>query len=509
MFKLEHRVPKQGIRRRVKRVGSSESENTDGNGRTRGIENRFRKRVVSTEAKTDASRILKEGGISHLEAKQVPVSSLKHHPLNARVGDVGMIVESLEVNGQFRAIGVQKSTGYVVYGNHTSYAFEQLKREYSNMGDGAIRQRLMKLGTPIDTVKTILKDKWQTIWVHELDIDDETSKRILLADNRANDLADYDWEAQTKILESMASLAGTGYLDAELKALQDIAVVALDSSDDELELPGAIDDSADDYTLDADEELPELAGEVNTLNTDVVFLPTGNLWDIPEIKLDMIPVMPNVAYTSWNSPVVSIPQDTGSNYFMYIYSTYSTRGMPWDRSILAFYVHDERFENWWDNPAHYVQKYLDLGLWAMVQHDYSRLDDMPLSQVLWNIYRAAWLARFAQEAGLQVIPNLMMFHNSKGELYDWSIASIPKGAPTVSIELQNNAGSTKQGEREFYRRLREVHSILQFDTLVNYAGNKGQRLVDESRVPCRVIHVDNRSKVKEVWRRNAGPIETQ
>ncbi|WP_139806694.1 hypothetical protein [Deinococcus hopiensis] len=49
----------------------------------------------------------------------VPVSDLKPHPRNPNVGNVDVIAESIKVNGFYGALVVQKSTGYILKGNHT------------------------------------------------------------------------------------------------------------------------------------------------------------------------------------------------------------------------------------------------------------------------------------------------------------------------------------------------------------------------------------------------------
>lgn len=112
-----------------------------------------------------------------------PIGKLTPHPSNPRQGDVGAIHESIEANGFYGAIIFQKSTGYVIGGNHRLIAAQQAGAE---------------------KVPAI-----------EVDCDDETALRILLADNRTNDLASYDSESLADILRELAetgdAITGTGY----------------------------------------------------------------------------------------------------------------------------------------------------------------------------------------------------------------------------------------------------------------------------------------------------------
>lgn len=100
-----------------------------------------------------------------------PINQFRTHPRNVRQGDVGAICESLEKNGQYRPIVVQTSTGHILAGNHTFLAAKSLG--------------------------------WKEIAATFIDCDDESALRILLVDNRANDLAMYDDRALAEVLKEL------------------------------------------------------------------------------------------------------------------------------------------------------------------------------------------------------------------------------------------------------------------------------------------------------------------
>lgn len=108
--------------------------------------------------------------ISHLA---VSISDLSTHPRNIRHGDIGAICTSLAAHGQYRPIVVQRSTGYILAGNHTYQAARSLG--------------------------------WSEIAVTHVECDDEQALRILLVDNRANDLATYDDSALSDLLKELAA----------------------------------------------------------------------------------------------------------------------------------------------------------------------------------------------------------------------------------------------------------------------------------------------------------------
>ncbi len=51
-------------------------------------------------------------------AEAVPIDQMREHPANPNEGDVGAIDEALAVHGFYGAVGIQQSTGYLLWGNH-------------------------------------------------------------------------------------------------------------------------------------------------------------------------------------------------------------------------------------------------------------------------------------------------------------------------------------------------------------------------------------------------------
>jgi ParB-like chromosome segregation protein Spo0J len=140
--------------------------------------------------------------ITHdLTIEYVPMEKLDTYPGNPRLGDVDAIADSMDENGIFDAIVVQRSTGYVLDGNHRYLAMQQMGEERA----------------PVIFV----------------DVDDERAKRIVLVANKTNDDSTYDEGALASLLQSLPDLDGTGYTDDELSDLLDHIADPLDL--DELE----------------------------------------------------------------------------------------------------------------------------------------------------------------------------------------------------------------------------------------------------------------------------------
>lgn len=120
---------------------------------------------------------------------------LNHFHENARIGDVDAIAESIQKNGLYKPVVVNRGTltgrpNEVLAGNHTVKAVRQLD--------------------------------WHTIPVVWVDVDDDAAKRIVLADNKTNDLARYDDSALLKLLQSLdADLEGTGFTETDIVDLME------------------------------------------------------------------------------------------------------------------------------------------------------------------------------------------------------------------------------------------------------------------------------------------------
>ncbi len=107
------------------------------------------------------------------------IASLVPWKPNPRRGKVSAIAESLKTNGQYKPVIVQASTRKILAGNHV--------------------------------VKAALRLGWTTVQCAIVDVDDETAKRIVLADNRTSELGSFDETDLAAMLKSLDDLTGTGY----------------------------------------------------------------------------------------------------------------------------------------------------------------------------------------------------------------------------------------------------------------------------------------------------------
>lgn len=149
------------------------------------------------------------------ETARVPLVELHEHPRNARQHDLAVISRSLDGIGQYRPIVVNRGT-------KTGRPNEILA------GHG--------------TVKAATALGWTGIDVAFVDVDDVTATNILLVDNRASDLAEYDDRLLVELLASLDDIALTGYSESDyddlVRSLGDIEEGALDAGDADVDENG-------------------------------------------------------------------------------------------------------------------------------------------------------------------------------------------------------------------------------------------------------------------------------
>lgn len=137
---------------------------------------------------TDLAVPLTGSGFAEIRA----VDELTLYYRNPKIGNVDAIAESLTTNLQYKPIVVNRGTmtgrrDEVLAGNHTLLAARKLS--------------------------------WPAIQTWSIDVDEQTAARINAVDNRAADLGSYDEAVLIAQLQSVDSLEGTGYSEADLLKL--------------------------------------------------------------------------------------------------------------------------------------------------------------------------------------------------------------------------------------------------------------------------------------------------
>lgn len=425
----------------------------------------------------------------------VDIDAIKPYRKNPRVGNLDAIRESVRENGQFRPVVVQKSTGEILGGNHT---WKAMKAEgYKNIS---------------------------AVYV---DVDDLAAARIVLADNRTNDLATYNTEVLTEILAGLPTPVGTGYDDDSVRALmagiQDRDAdliqtvvrpplqVEFDASDDKApwDLDSNIqqqqerhdarfgDEGNQGIVPQGDIESLRIAESIASLQIQFEqfqdkLWPSSNYWGVPDLRSDMlVSELPDPLKT-WGG--VDATPDDGVSTYLWNAGLAATKGMPWDRVITTFFTYDTKFENWFEQPAFQVARMIHNGCTRAIVPDTSFWEDDTRFHHLSAAYNANWLARFMQECGVKIIPRLMW---ADLESIKVGRLGIPKKPPIVAVCIQ--AISKKEAEKGMSAEgLRLFVKEVEPEALIVYGGGTAKQVTADAHLPkeLHVVQVDNYAHVR-------------
>lgn len=424
----------------------------------------------------------------------IDIDALKVYRKNARVGNLEAIAESLTVNGQFRPLTVNRRTMEILVGNHTWKAAKSLG--------------------------------WSKIAVTFVDVSDKAAAKIVLADNRTNDLSSYDtFELSELLKEVQKNPVGTGFTESDVSQIIDGIVSADTDSLEAVFRPNPV---------QATDEQKHDAGNFQPPEADNRFIPPADLGEPDAVESVTIKVLKpesppedaegdfelapeemsgayglkfNQRYEgvgAWGIPpllpsMLAQPDDIPRNllawagsatkdwpddsqWWLYNYGVDSTSGMKdVSKSIMSFYCWDEYFEPWWTYPDRFTGKMLNSGIKMALTPDFSTWGDEPRVLSLMAIYKSRYLGRYFQEAGIKLIPHLT-WPTGDYDFYDNVVrATLPKELPVVSLQLQTfDSKPTPEQLKDAIDFMRHVGQTCNPDLTIFYVGQNGRKLLEEN-----------------------------
>ena len=171
----------------------------------------------------------------------------------------------------------------------------------------------------------------------------------------------------------------------------------------------------------------ELEGALQ-LRKDMRF-PSEAVHDIPEFLPGMLAEIPEPLRTWAGDDVM----EYDPAYYHLLTYGYGFRGVNVRRAVMSFYVDDDKFENVWFDPDIYVGRLLNLGIPTCVSPNFSLWSDAPEATNIYQTYRARWVGRYMQEAGLKLIPDVNWCDERS---FRYCFAGIPQNPPAISIQVQ-------------------------------------------------------------------------
>lgn len=409
-----------------------------------------------------------------------PVEDLIEHPKNPRKGNVDSIRTSLEENGQFKPIVVQKSTGYILAGNHTFLAAQELG--------------------------------WDEMMVTTIDVDDELAKRIMLADNKTADGSEYDNAVLIDLLQELDDLTGTGYdgadlemmMRAEARALESVDhVVSVDDFDpyEKIEVAEKIAVYRDRGKWNVEtvrepeqiEKLEEAKYEDETdweaaaydshkpgllINPYAVF-ELGELpYDWPKLDMEMLvedlPCMDNAKWKCWDGKR-DVDLDKSDQWYLWNYGTKSHHGMPYERALMSFFCEDHNFQDFYRRPQDVIMRIPKVGIERAIMPDDSIYTNMPEAEKIHSVYRSLWVSRMLQAVGVRIMPKLFGMNTEEDiRLFN---SFIPKNVPFLALQLQTVDEDDPASVNQVRLNADFIREEIKPRKMLFYAGMQGIRAI--------------------------------
>jgi hypothetical protein len=428
----------------------------------------------------------------------VPMKKLRPYYKNANIGDVGAIAESMDENGVYSAptvnIGTKTGRPYeILVGNHRYLAARA-------NGDTEIGCLLVDVGNV-------------------------RASKVNASDNATARKSKPDHEILLDQLTDMPDLLGSGYnqtdVDAMLKFSEKMASDALknasldvpDFSDEEPKPqprpkprpapePEMDDDDEDDYEDDAEEpvaapdtqgggidlervtsDLPGVLQLQPELNEDDPADRAGPL-GIPALREDMLATLDDIPdhLKVWAGSASKDDPDNGVCHWLYNYRINSTAGMAdLSKMVVAHYTHDDNFENVFYQPAKFAAKLLNSGVELYITPNYSQWASQPTILNLWALYRARYVGRYIQNAGIKVVPDICWPMGDLDYLRDHVLATLPENVPVISIQLNTfDSKTVRRQQRQTKAAFDLVFETVKPDGLLLYGSTAAQRWFEET-----------------------------
>lgn len=154
--------------------------------------------------------------LTYARTAHLPLDELNEFPGNARVGNVPAILASLRRNAQYRALVVREEEDgrlTILAGNHTAKALS-----LHGPGPCDYRAKLNGVEHPCGVCQN---QPWEPgARVEIVRCDDDTARRVVLADNKTNDLGTFDQDALAELISYLDDdLEGTGYTQSDVELL--------------------------------------------------------------------------------------------------------------------------------------------------------------------------------------------------------------------------------------------------------------------------------------------------
>ncbi len=231
------------------------------------------------------------------------------------------------------------------------------------------------------------------------------------------------------------------------------------------------------FAEDEEDDIATNEAIVPILQSDVLF-ESSNEWGIPDL-------LPDLIYKNTKL----LPTDTFSRelHDRKLFYCESSRDFKTDKKVerpldvkgghgfLGFFTEDWIINKLYDSPVDQAQRLAEEEWIAVVEPDFSVYMDHPFAERLWAVYRSRWCARYWQELGVHVIPNLRAANTERDCSY--LLDTLPNKMPIcmMQVRMGGEKAMDKQQQRMIKITLDYVATNMGTTDVIMYGSNSFQK----------------------------------
>ena len=312
------------------------------------------------------------------------------------------------------------------------------------------------------------------------DLSEDQCKAYRIADNKTNEIAEWNVGLLSEELKSLSEAGWTDFtglafntkeIDALLSPLAEQAYEATRptlqaaAAEQAPDVAQAMEGEQREYIEEPieDDEEPEQEIDVQkdsilTYREDAVFS-ASNWLGFPDLRPDML----------WDGDIRKVYIKDGDEAPTQMICWSSTGIDERMRGhVINFYASDDRFEHAiWDKAVSFLDKMRVIQPSGFVMPDFSTWADEPAAFNIWNTYRARWCARYWQEAGYRIIPNVNVADEAS---WKWIFLGLPAEVPCAMMQVRNGYNKDERAKRLLVAGVNEWCSRIKTRRLFMYGG---------------------------------------
>lgn len=410
-----------------------------------------------------------------MKIEYMKLKDIEKWPDNPKEHATPEIIASIKRWGFLKPLLIDETSGKLVAGQGRLDALQQMKTAGKS---------------PPANIDAVDGD-WEVPTLRGEFKNDEEAEAFLLTDNRLTEIGGWNHKLLKQMMERTKPI---GFSKEAVKETTNKIKKQMDASLSPINPPTPKEPLKSKVSPDFD-QIPDQLKGVMELKEDAIF-PGDNIYDIPDLREDMLLEELPTPLDTWGDRM-STP-DNGKMHWFFNHGAVPSSGLPFDRTIISLFTWDKSIETWWANPAYQTGKAINAGIIAIVVPDFSIWNGGPRILQMYSVYRAQWMGRYFQEAGVKIIPRLEYFCDTAK---DFSLMGIPKNAPILAMQM--HTAIQEEDIPLLQDDLKEAIDILTPETLLVYASVKGRTLVEGCKLSCNTVILPTASMKRKRFKKQA------